>query len=336
VRVIVTGAAGFIGSHLVDRLLAQGHQVLGFDAFTETYSAHQKAAHLNSARAHPHFALRTDDLLRTDLEPLFDGAEVLFHLAGQPGVRESWGDGFSCYAERNVVLTERVLDAARRSGIQRVVFASSSSVYGAAPGPTLSEDLRPAPVSPYGVTKLAAEELCFAYHRSHHLPVVVLRYFTAYGPRQRPDMAFSRFIAAMLANRPLMVYGDGSQRRDFTFVDDVVSATICAAQAEPDGRPINVGSGVTYSICEVLDVLGELIGHPPSITFEPTAVGDMPFTHADLTRATQLLGYAPTTDLRTGLQHQLESMQQSDSAPPPEFHSEPPSHSLSPLGRGLG
>ncbi len=303
-RAIVTGAAGFIGSHLVDRLLTLGHEVLGIDAFTETYAPARKLRNLAQAIEDARFELIHADLLAADLPRILHGADVLFHLAAQPGVRESWGKDFRCYAERNVIATQHLLDAARGSALQRIVLASSSSVYGAA-APPLVESMRPEPISPYGVSKLAAEELGFAYRRSYGLPVVALRYFTVYGPRQRPDMAFSRFITALSQDRPLPIYGDGGQRRDFTYVDDVVAATLAAAEAPADGVPINVGCGTTISIAETLELLGQLLGRAPTISIQPDQLGDMRATHADLTRARSLLGYAPTVPLAEGLRRQI-------------------------------
>lgn len=306
-RAVVTGAAGFIGSHLVARLLVDGHEVVGIDALTENYAAVVKRRNLATALATDRFSLVEGDLLNIDLASVFDGADCVFHLAGEPGVRESWGLDFARYAERNIVATQRVLEATRVSPTQRLVLASSSSVYGRAPTEKLAETLPPKPISPYGVTKLAAEQLCFAYRQSYGLSVAVLRYFTTYGPRQRPDMAFSRFISALDAGQPLTVYGEGAQRRDFTFVEDVVAATVQAARAADAGElAINVGSGHPATVAEVIELLSELVGREPRIVFEPVPAGDPESTWADMSRAREVLDFEPAMDLAEGLRRQVE------------------------------
>ncbi len=304
---VITGAAGFIGSHLADALLAAGHRVTGIDAFTATYAEARKRANLQLALGSPHFRLVQADLLEDDLTELLRACDVVFHLAGQPGVRDSWGTDFDQYARRNILATQRLLEAAAHAQSGRLVFASSSSVYGAVAEDRLSESLRPQPISPYGVSKLAAEELCFAYQRSFGLPVVVLRYFTCYGPRQRPDMAFSRFIDAMRAGRPVIIYGDGAQERDFTYVADIVTATIAAAQATAIHQPINVGSGAVVRLISAVRLLEELLDRPARLEFKPLQPGDMRRTSADLSRAYTALGYVPTVALAEGLRRQVEA-----------------------------
>lgn len=304
-RVLVTGVAGFIGSHLAERLLADGNEVIGLDCFTEYYDRSLKEANLAHLLQSQRFEFVQADLCEAALAPIVDGCEVIFHLAAQPGVRRSWGPEFQVYLERNVSATQRLLEAARGLGLMRFVFASSSSIYGEAERyPTVETDM-PQPVSPYGVTKLAAERLCLAYHRSLGVPVVVLRYFTVYGPRQRPDMAFSRFIHAIECREPVPVYGDGHQTRDFTSVADVVEATVRAAQRDIVGESLNVGGGSRVSVLTVLDRLGQIMALPVDVDWRPPQPGDVRDTGADLTRAGELLGYSPRVSLEEGLASQV-------------------------------
>ncbi len=225
---LVTGAAGFIGSHLAEALVARGHRVIGVDAFVDFSPRSMKEANLRDLRQAPTFQCIEADLRTTDLGTLLTGIDYVFHLAAQAGVRTSWGDGFTAYVEHNVLATQRLLEAAQQRGVRRVIYASSSSVYGETPTLPAREDSPPLPISPYGVTKLAAEHLCRLYTIGHELPTISLRYFTVYGPRQRPDMAFHKFIHALLRDEPLPVYGDGEQSRDFTYVGDIVAATLAA------------------------------------------------------------------------------------------------------------
>src|SRR2546428_721393 len=250
-RAVVTGAAGFIGSHLVEALLELGHEVVGIDAFTSSYPAALKRSNIAAASAHPCFDLLPADLNDLDLQEVLRPGDVIFHLGGQPGVRASWGKDFADYTRANVDATQRVLEAARARQAARIVFASSSSVYGDAPLP-MREDGPLHPVSPYGVTKLTAELLGLVYWKAFGLPVVPLRFFSVYGPRQRPDMAFNRFIHAIAQGTPIVVFGDGSQRRDFTYVGDVVSALLAAAAHGEPGQPINVGGGSTVTVAQGL------------------------------------------------------------------------------------
>ncbi len=243
VKVVVTGAAGFIGSQLVERLLGEGHEVVGIDAFVDYYPREAKEKNLAPAREHASFRFVEGRLQEMDLEPLLDGAAQVYHLAAQAGVRASWGRDFAVYTDHNVLATQRLLEAAVARGLGRLVYASSSSVYGDSAALPLREDSPCRPVSPYGVTKLAAEHLVHLYGKNHGLAAVSLRYFTVYGPRQRPDMAFHRFLKATRDGAPIHVFGDGSQTRDFTFVDDIVSATRAAADTGRPGHVYNVGGG---------------------------------------------------------------------------------------------
>ena len=304
---IVTGVAGFIGSHLATRLLAEGHDVVGVDCFTDYYDPAVKRANIAGLLDHPRFRLAEHDLATEPLDDLVTGAACVFHLAAQPGVRGSWGDGFATYVRQNVIATQRLLEAMGGAGT-RLVYASSSSIYGEAEQAQTAEDCLPRPVSPYGVTKLSAEQLVMAYHRTGGVDARCVRYFTVYGPRQRPDMAFSRFIRAARRDEPVDVYGDGSQTRDFTFVSDAVDATLRAGLVDDPGEAIfNVGGGSTISVRAVLDLLGEILGRPVAVRTLPPQAGDVRHTGADLDRARRVLGWQPTVALADGLRAQVDA-----------------------------
>jgi UDP-glucose 4-epimerase len=303
-RYLVTGAAGFIGSHLCERLLDMGHSVLGVDRFSPYYPRQLKEANLLECRLHEAFDLHEGDITEVDLPALLSGVDGVFHLAAQPGVRASWGDGFLDYVRDNIFATQRLLDAVTKRPVP-VVMASSSSVYGDTTVLPIAEEaasLRP--VSPYGLTKLAIEHLARIYVQQLGLHVVCLRYFTVYGPRQRPDMAFTRFLKAAFARETIEVLGDGSQSRDFSFVGDVVDATIRALHGPPGGI-YNVGGGEPTSINDVISVVGDLLGSRLNVTRKPQALGDVRHTWADTTKARHELGWTPRTDLRHGLAAQL-------------------------------
>lgn len=302
-RAVVTGAAGFIGSHLADRLLAEGRRVVGIDAFTPYYEPGIKRANIALASRSPDFELLPGDLNELNLEEILQPGDVVYHLAAQPGVRRSWGVDFPDYVRHNIDATQRLLEAARRRGVARVVYASSSSVYGDAPLP-MAEDGPLQPISPYGVTKRTAEELCMIYWRNFQLPVVPLRFFTVYGPRQRPDMAFNLFIKAIADRTPLPVYGDGSQRRDFTFVHDVVAVLIAAAERAEPGIPINVGGGSAVSVRRAINIVEELLGRKALLEFHPQALGDAQDTQARADRV-RALGVAPRVTVEEGLERQV-------------------------------
>ena len=306
-HVIVTGAAGFIGSHLAEALLDRGRVVVAVDSFTGHYPAADKWANLSGLLGQPGFELHRLDLATADLGHLLAGAAAVFHLAAKPGVPTSFGPGFSTYLHDNVLATQRLLEACVLAQVPRVIFASSSSIYGDAPSYPVTEESRTRPVSPYGVTKLAAEHLCQAYARLAEPPMAVamLRYFTVYGPRQRPDMGFRRFIDAALAGRPVVVYGDGTQTREFTYVDDVVRATLLAMTAPVEVQAINIGGGRRVSLNEALDLIGEATGRHLRIDRRAPLPGDARHTGADGTRGEALLGYRPETDLAAGLAAQV-------------------------------
>jgi len=304
-RILLTGVAGFIGSHVADFLTLEGRQVRGVDAFTETYSARQKRDNLAAVSRSPDLELVTRDLARDDLGDLLDDVDAVVHLAGEPGVPASWGTAFTTYVERNIVATQRLLEAATAAGVDRFVYASSSSVYGPEDGPLL-ESAVPRPLSPYGATKLAGEVLVGAYAQERGLPTVSLRFFSVYGPRQRPDMAAHRFIEALLDGRHIPVYGDGRQARDFTYVADVVAAVAAATTAPvAAGSVLNVARGEPVEVCDLIATLAEEVGAEPRIDRRPHRVGDTPRTEGRADAARKALGWVPRVDLRTGIRQQV-------------------------------
>jgi len=298
---LVTGAAGFIGSTLAERLLANGADVAGVDCFTDYYPRAIKERNLSGIVGHPGFTFVEGRIQDLDLTALLAGRTHVFHLAAQAGVRKSWGRDFSTYTVNNIEATQVLLEACVGAALERVVYASSSSVYGDAVAIPMKEDALPRPVSPYGVTKLAAEQLCYLYFANHGVPAVSLRYFTVYGPRQRPDMGFHRFLRATLRGEPITLYGDGEQTRDFTFVADAVSATIAAATRGVPGRVYNIGGGSRVSINQVLDIIGRVAGRQPLVTVDRAQKGDMRHTLADTSLARMDLEFAPTVGLEEGL-----------------------------------
>lgn len=306
-RVVVTGAAGFIGSTLAERLVADGHHVTGVDCFTGYYSREQKEQNLAGLRTSDMFELRCIDLRTDDLSGLLDGVNVVFHQAGQPGVRRSWSDGFDDYLTHNVLATQRLLEASAGASLSRFVYASSSSVYGNSRRyPTAETDL-PRPHSPYGVTKLAGEHLCGLYAANYGVPTVALRYFTVFGPRQRPDMAIHRLIESAIKRTPFRLYGDGSQVRDFTFVDDVVEANLLAATADLDpGVVLNVCGGVSISMNELIASVAEIVGREPIIETGADQAGDVQRTGGTAELANKLLGWYPEHRVALGLQAQVD------------------------------
>ncbi len=304
-RALVTGGAGFIGSHLAQRLLEDGHQVRIVDTLTDYYDIDQKLDNLELVGGGAE--ILDADLRTADLRSLVADRDVVFHLAAQPGVRLSWAEGFADYDTCNVLATQRLLEACRGTHLTRFVYASSSSVYGDAERyPTLESDL-PRPRSPYGVTKLAGEHLCSLYASAWQIPTVALRYFTVYGPRQRPDMAFHRLCQAVVTGEAFPLYGDGSQIRDFTFVDDVVAANLAAAHRDvPPGTVLNISGGSSISLADVIILLEELTGEPVPVDQRPAQSGDVARTGGSTDQARQLLGWTPSTELGAGLRRQLD------------------------------
>jgi nucleoside-diphosphate-sugar epimerase len=290
---------------LCEHLLSQGDDVVGIDSFTDYYDLRLKERNLQAALQSERFTLHREDLLEAPLAERFEGADVIYHLAGQPGVRPSWGADFGTYVSRNILATQTVLEAARTSAPTKVVYASSSSVYGDAEAYPTAETLRPQPVSPYGVTKLAAEHLCELYRTSFALPTASLRFFTVYGPRQRPDMAFSRLVTAGLRGELFELYGDGGQTRDFTYVGDIVRALRGAALSDFTGVA-NIGGGSRTSMNEVLAIISSLAGEP-LIRRLPKQRGDVRDTAADTQVAFEGFGYVPQVGLREGLALMVEA-----------------------------
>ena len=305
-RYLVTGAAGFIGSHLSEQLLRDGDEVLGVDRFSNFYGRADKESNLRILKESPGFEFREMDLCKGSLEGISEGIDGVFHLAAQAGVRDSWGEAFSVYLNDNNLATQRLLEEFRDRPIQAFVYASSSSVYGdALEGPT-TEDATPKPISPYGVSKLDGEYLCYLYFRNFGIHTVSVRYFTVYGPRQRPDMAFHRFLKAGLAGEPITVYGDGEQSRDFTFVTDAVAGTQAAMTKGKAGTVYNIGGGQRATVNEAIGYINELQETPLKVNREDVQKGDVRHTWADTTRAAADLGFRPRTDMREGLKAERE------------------------------
>jgi len=314
---LVTGCAGFVGSNLSERLLDLGHQVRGVDRFSDYYPRPIKERNLTRLRGEPRFSLVEADLAAVDLAPLVEGVDVVFHQAAQAGVRASWGESFRSYTQDNVLSTQRILEAAKQAGVRKVVYASSSSVYGDTADLPMRETSFPRPYSPYGVTKLAAEHLCELYRNNFGLPTASLRYFTVYGPRQRPDMGFHKFINAWLAGETIKVFGDGEQTRDFTFIEDIVQANVLA-MAEGKTGVFNIGGGSRVSLNGVLSTLREVMGLPGAqVAHVGTEAGDVTHTWADCSRAHTELGFAARTKLREGLAAQVEHQRRMRGAAPP-------------------
>ena len=301
---LVTGVAGFLGSHLAELLLERGHVVTGVDCFTPYYSRRLKEANLSGLRRHPRFQFHELDLVRHDLGSLVEGRAWIFHQAAQPGVRASWEAGFAAYVETNLLATHRLLEAARRAEVTAFVFASSSSVYGNVPEGLVAEDAPLRPLSPYGVSKLASEELVQVYHREFSLRTVCLRYFTVCGPRQRPDMAFHRMLRALYRDEEFPQNGDGRQERDFTYVSDAVEANLLAAERGRPGSVYNIGGGAPHSLRSAIRLLEEFTGKKLKIRELMRAEGDPLRTAARLTRAEHDLGYSPRVPLDVALREE--------------------------------
>ncbi|MBF8301259.1 MAG: strE [Acidobacteria bacterium] len=307
-KALVTGAAGFIGSHLAERLIDAGATVTGIDCFTDYYPRERKERNLTRLRAAAGFTLVESSLADAGLPTLLAGVTHVFHLAAQAGVRKSWGQDFRVYTVNNVEGTQILLEACVGMPIERLVYASSSSVYGDAVPLPMREDARPQPVSPYGVTKLAAEQLCHLYHVNHGVPAVSLRYFTVYGPRQRPDMGFSRFLQAAMRGDAVPQFGDGRQTRDFTFVADAVTATVAAATRGTPGGVYNIGGGSRVGLLDVFELIRRITARPLRVEPIEAQRGDMRDTYADTARARADLAFAPTVTLEEGLRAQYDWM----------------------------
>lgn len=308
---IVTGVAGFIGSHLAEALLDRGERVIGIDHFNDYYDPMLKYRNVANFMHHPLFELIEGDIQRVDWSMVLQGVDVVYHQAAQAGVRASWGEGFRTYTDRNINATQVILEAAKNAkNLKRVVFASTSSIYGNAETLPTYETLPPEPVSPYGITKLAAERLCWLYYQNFGVPVTALRYFTVYGPRQRPDMAFHKFFKAVLQNQAIPIYGDGRQTRDFTYVTDAVAANLAAAtMGDAVGEVFNIGGGSRVVLMEILETMEAIVGQPIQRQYGDRALGDARHTASDVTKARTLLGYNPQVSLPDGLKEQWQWIQ---------------------------
>jgi nucleoside-diphosphate-sugar epimerase len=307
-RCLVTGVAGFIGSHLAERLLQESYEVIGVDCLSDYYPREVKEANLLALRGQARFQFAEINLCSADLRPLLDGVDFVLHQAAQPGVRASWGEDFRVYLEDNVLATQRLLEACKASEVRRFVYASSSSIYGDTADLPIEESSPARPISPYGVSKLAAEHLCYLYRANFGVPTVALRYFTVYGPRQRPDMAFHRFIAAIHRGQSIAIYGDGEQTRDFTFVADAVEANtrVLRMKTPLDWRVWNVGGGSRASVNEVIKLLEQIMGREAILNYTSPQHGDVRHTWADTTAARRDLGFAASTTLEEGLREQVD------------------------------
>lgn len=305
-KCLVTGTAGFIGSHVAERLLREGYKVIGIDCFTDYYSRALKEANIDRILEDNNFTFIEKNLLDLDLGKCIKGADYILHQAAQAGVRKSWGEDFSIYVQNNILCTQRLLEAAKKTKLKKFVFASSSSVYGDAEAYPTGEDIKPKPVSPYGVSKLAAENLCYLYWKCFSIPTISLRYFTVYGPGQRPDMAFNIFIKAILSGNAISVYGNGNQTRDFTFIQDVVDANFLAMKSECAGDVFNIGGGSQVSVHQTIKMIEQITGLKANVNYQDAQKGDVIHTSADITKAREVLGYSPKTGIYEGLAKEVE------------------------------
>lgn len=307
---IVTGVGGFIGSHLAETLLNQGDKVIGIDEFNDYYNPTLKRQNISQFQEHPGFQLIENDIQSLNWSELLVDVDIVYHQAAQAGVRASWGGGFRDYTERNINATQIILEAAINApNLKRLVYASTSSVYGNAETFPTPETVCPQPVSPYGITKLAAERLGKLYHQNFGVPCVYLRYFTVYGPRQRPDMAFHKFFKWILQDQPISIYGDGQQTRDFTFISDAVAANLLAAIVPlAVGEVFNIGGGSRVVLAEVINIMERIVGRPIKKNFVEKARGDARHTSADVSKAERILGYQPQVSLTEGLRQEWEWM----------------------------
>lgn len=308
-KILVSGAAGFIASHLAEALLESGHEVIGLDCFTDYYSRSLKEKNLETAKKFSNFKFIEADLNQANLDEILNSCQVVYHQAAQAGVRSSWGKNFEIYLRNNILATQKLLEAARSKPIKKFIFASSSSVYGMTQKFPMKENHPLLPVSPYGVTKLAAENLVYLYWKNFGVSTVSLRYFTVFGPRQRPDMAFTRFIKAILKNESFDIYGDGQQVRDFTFVGDAVAANLNLLKIESEkfaGRVFNIGGGNPASVNEVIKIIEKISGQKARPNYQEFQKGDVLKTKADTTGARKILKYKPATGLADGLKAQIE------------------------------
>ncbi|WP_017728654.1 NAD-dependent epimerase/dehydratase family protein [Halalkalibacterium ligniniphilum] len=309
-NVLVTGAAGFIGSSLCERLLEDPNvKIIGIDAYVGPTAKEYKKDNIQSLISHPRFQLIEQNLLNVEWEELLGNVDVIYHLAGMPGVRASWGADFKQYVSYNILVTQRLLEACKDRPLLKFIYASTSSIYGEKSG-KVTEGQIPEPLSPYGITKLTGEYLCKVYLKNYSVPVVILRYFTVYGPRQRSDMAFHRFIQRMLENKPIPIFGDGKQTRDFTYIDDCVTATAAVLHAKNVvGEVMNIGGKERASVIDIISMLECFLEQKATLQFLDQAVGEPRHTWADSSKAEKLLAYKPVNDLKTGLKKEIDYVQ---------------------------
>jgi len=304
---LVTGVAGFIGSHLAEKLLEEGNNVIGVDCFLDYYSRDLKENNMKSFIDCDNFTFVENNINNINLKELVRDVDYIFHQAAQAGVRSSWGESFEIYVDNNIMGTQRLLEAVKYSNIKKFVYASSSSVYGDTDQLPMKENNKLQPISPYGVSKLAAEKLCYLYYKNFNVPTVSLRYFTVFGERQRPDMAFHIFIKSILQNKPLTIFGDGKQSRNFTHVDDIVKANILAAYSDTKGETFNIGGdGEKIVLDDSISLMEDIIGKKANRDYQQLVKGDVKHTSADCSKARKLLGYDPKVIFKEGLRREID------------------------------
>jgi len=304
---LITGVAGFIGSSLAEKLLKDNFKVIGIDSFTNYYSPHIKEKNIENCLKHSNFSFIHQDLDTLDLSTIFENTEYVFHLSAQPGARASWGKGFTTYVKNNISVTQKILESLKNNTtLKKFIFASSSSVYGNQSSIMNEDTSLTKPVSPYGVTKLASENLVNLYFKNYEIPIISLRYFTAYGPKQRPDMAFTRFFHSIIKDKKLIIFGNGEQTRDFTYVDDVVKATMNAAASDHVGEILNIGGGSVFSLMQITEFMKEITEKELEIDFKKEQKGDVKHTSADISKSENLINYKSNTDIKYGLTQQYE------------------------------
>jgi len=304
-KAIVTGCAGFIGSHLTERLLKEGFDVIGIDSFSDYYPRKLKEQNISGMQSNENFEFIEEDLLRVDIPDLLKDIDYIFHQSAQAGVRSSWGESFKIYCDNNILATQKLLEGCKDTKVKKFVYGSSSSVYGDTESLPMKETDMPRPVSPYGVSKLAGEHLCYLYWKNYRVPTVSLRYFTVYGPRQRPDMAFHKFIKAIFNEDQIKIYGDGRQTRDFTYVLDIVNANMLAAKSDYRGEVFNIGGGTRITLMDAIKILEKIIGKKAILDYIEQQKGDVRDTYADITKAKKLLGYNPRVSIEEGLRQEV-------------------------------
>ena len=305
-NILVTGVSGFIGSHLAERLVADGHDVIGVDSFLDFYPRRIKEENIKKLLLGSDFEFIEADMLDLDLSKLIERVDAVFHQAAIAGVRASWGAKFNEYVQNNILGTQLLLEACKNSDLEKFIYASSSSVYGDADELPVKETSPTNPISPYGVSKLAGEHLTSLYYKAFDLPTVSLRYFTVYGPRQRPDMAFQKFIRAVILGEEIEIYGTGEQTRDFTYIDDAVEANMRAFSDGINGEVYNVGGGSRIKLIECIRIIEEVAGIKANLSFKEPQKGDALHTYADVSKAVKDFGYSPKVPIREGIARQYE------------------------------